>query len=262
MPYKKYIDSVCRMDPNKYRTSHSETAALVMRKASNLTVEYAPFDYIARNAELAVVGLTPGRTQAANAIEALAKEVRAGAPIEVALANAKRVASFSGPMRANFLAMLDAIGVPALFSRHKAAEFFAEADGLTHFTSALRYPVYCSGENYSGNPTPLSHPILREMIETYLREEASALPQAVWIPLGRDAENALLYLAERGWLNRDAILAGLPHPSGANAERIAYFLGSKARADLSQKTSPSRLDDCKAKLLAQITKLRAQRRIS
>jgi hypothetical protein len=47
----------------------------------------------------------------------------------------------------------------------------------------------------------------------------------------------------------------LPHPSGANAERIAYFLGRKAKGDLSAKTSPGKLDEAKAQLIKRVLAL-------
>jgi hypothetical protein len=45
----------------------------------------------------------------------------------------------------------------------------------------------------------------------------------------------------------------LPHPSGANAERIAYFLGNKARESLSIKTNPDLLDQAKVKILEKLS---------
>lgn len=63
---------------------------------------------------------------------------------------------------------------------------------------------------------------------------------------------ALGFLADRGLIDRKRVLEGLPHPSGANAERIAYFLGRKNRADLSVKTIPSKLDRARENLLRQV----------
>ena len=74
----------------------------------------------------------------------------------------------------------------------------------------------------------------------------------MWVPLGQHAEAALLHLASSGGLPRGNILVGLPHPSGANAERIAYFLGRKDRASLSVKTNAARLDEAKRQLLEQV----------
>lgn len=256
MTYENFLDAVKTFDAAGYRAGHVSDALLIERSGT-ITVEYAPFDYIERNAELVIVGLTPGRTQATNALTSMSNDLRRGASIEHALATAKRTASFSGAMRGNLLAMLDAIGVPALFGRQNASEFFVKHDGLVHFTSALRYPVYVNGQNYSGAPAPLGHPVLRAMIDTHLAEEAAALPNAVWIPLGRHAEAALLHLAASGQLARNNILAGLPHPSGANAERIAYFLGRKSFENLSKKTNGDVIDQAKARLMGQIDNLRA-----
>lgn len=254
MTYNKYLEAVAQVDLGAYRTG-AATPSLLMSEAGNLVVQYAPFDHIERNAELVIVGLTPGRQQAANALEVLATELKRGTAPPLALERAKRSSSFSGPMRSNLLNMLDAVGVPALYGRQTAAEFFSDADARVHFTSALRYPVFIKGENYSGSPNPLAHPMLRGMIETYLLDEARALPKAIWIPLGQHAEAALLHLSRTGHIDRAKILAGLPHPSGANAERIAYFLGRKTREDLSAKTNADRLDLSKSALAAQIFQL-------
>jgi hypothetical protein len=255
MTYQSYLKAVNRFDAASYRARHP-VESLVVNRAGDLTVEYAPFDHIERTAELVIVGLTPGRTQATAALASLASDLRNGVPVERGLANAKRTASFSGAMRGNLLAMLDAVGVPGLFGRASASEFFSRGDGLVHFTSALRYPVYIGNQNYSGLPAPLGHPVLRGIIDTHLAEEAAALPNAIWIPLGGHAEDALLHLASAGRLDRNTVLAGLPHPSGANAERIAYFLGRKDRERLSAKTNAARIDAAKQKLLGQVELLR------
>ena len=41
-------------------------------------------------------------------------------------------------------------------------------------------------------------------------------------------------------LSAARVLSGLPHPSGANAERIAFFLGRKKREDVSSKVDADR----------------------
>ncbi|MBU6442430.1 MAG: hypothetical protein KGR48_00845, partial [Alphaproteobacteria bacterium] len=253
--YVKYLAATGELDIGAYRAG-APNPDLVMQRSGEMTIEYAPFDHLERGAELAIVGLTPGRTQAANALEEVARCMRQGVRTPEALAAAKRFASFSGPMRANLLAMLDELGVPLLFGRKKAAEFFSERGSKVHFTSALRYPVYVSGKNYSGAPNLLRHPMLKEMVEIYLLEEVRLLPDAIWVPLGTHAEAALLHLARMGELPRNKVLAGLPHPSGANAERIAYFLGRKPREALSNRTNASHLDGAKLSLARQVSELR------
>ncbi len=92
-------------------------------------------------------------------------------------------------------------------------------------------------------------------METHLAEEAAALPNAIWVPLGGHAEAGLTHLAEAGRLDPARILTGLPHPSGANAERIAYFLGRKPRAALSSKTNAERIDAARERLQRQVAGL-------
>jgi hypothetical protein len=252
-----FINAARSVDLAAYRRGQTP-ADLTIGEHGALSVTWAPFDFINRSAELVLVGLTPGRTQAANAIEALQRALIAGKTKDEALEIAKSTASFSGSMRSSLVAMLDAVGVPAQFGRATAQDFFAPGSGLVHFTSALRYPVYlANGDNYSGAPDPLGHPVLRAMIESHLAEEAATLPNAVWVPLGKGAAASLHHLVGRGALDGRRVLSGLPHPSGANAERIAYFLGRKPRDQLSVKTNADRIDDARERLRLQVEALAA-----
>jgi hypothetical protein len=231
--------------------------ALTLHREGDLTVAWAPFDYIAPEARLVIVGITPGRQQAENALTAFRKALAEGASPVEASRRAKLTGAFSGPMRENLIAMGDHIGIGRALGLRSVVEVFDPRRELVHLTSALRHPVFLSGENYNGTPDMLSTPVLRRMVETHLTEEARALPRALWLPLGPKPAAALAHLAGLGILDRDRILDGLPHPSGANAERVAYFLGRKARAALSAKTRPEPIDQARERLAAQIASLRA-----
>ncbi|WP_272007821.1 hypothetical protein [Roseovarius sp. ZX-A-9] len=221
-----------------------------------LRVAYAPFDHIARKAKLVIVGITPGRVQATNALSAAQSALESGSSISEALAEAKLIGSFSGPLRANLVAMLDAIGVAEHLGVQTTAEIFHPGSQDVHFTSALRYPVLVNGKNYNGAPDMLKTPLLRRMVETHLAEEARMLPDALWLPLGPRPEAALGHLARQGLLDRKKILRGLPHPSGANAERIAVFLGRKPPELASRQTNPAKLLSAFKMLMAQMASLK------
>jgi hypothetical protein len=77
----------------------------------------------------------------------------------------------------------------------------------------------------------------------------------VFVPLGDKVAEALYFVADQGLLDRDRILDGLPHPSGANAERIAYFIGRKVRSALSAKTNPDKLDQARAQVVRKLAAL-------
>ena len=236
-----------------------DSDAMTLASDGALRVAYAPFDHVAPEARLVIVGITPGRVQAVNALRAVGTALRRGAGLDEALAVAKQTGSFSGPLRANLVAMLDAIGASRHLGVASAADLFTPGSGAVHFTSALRYPVFMKGANYNGTPNMLRTPILRSMIEIYLREEARLLPDALWLPLGPKPEAALRHLAGQGMLNPDRILGGMPHPSGANAERVAVFLGRKDPGVASKRTDPVRLLAAYHALTAQIGALAGAR---
>jgi hypothetical protein len=101
--------------------------------------------------------------------------------------------------------------------------------------------VFYNGANYNGQVPMLSSPVLRSMIETLLGEEAKQLPGAIWQPLGEKPVAALQYLVSIGILDGKQIAPAFPHPSGANAERISFFLRNKNEDDLSPKTNGAKI---------------------
>jgi len=228
---------------------------LLMRESGNLSTYYAPFDYVNLEARIVICGITPGLKQAMLALREAKSQLAAGATLEVAWRKAKETASFGGPMRINLIRMLDHIGIQKYLGIGSASDLFSEASNLVHYTSALRYPVFLSGMNYNGTPKMTIHPDLRWQLEEHLSQELGSLPNTVVVPLGPKVEEALDYLARRGKLSRDRVLAGMPHPSGTNAERIAYFLEQKPRAELSSKTNPEKIEHARTALLERVARL-------
>lgn len=219
-----------------------ENEQLLIAQKGAVRIAYAPFDHVAMSARLVVVGIAPGLSQAKEALDAARRCRAKGLPLEESLRLAKLTASFSGgAMRSNLVAMLDAVGVHRLFDLRSTNSLFDPGAEHVHFTSALRYPVFVNGKNYNGTPDMLKTPVLRKLVETCLAEEAKLLPDALWLPLGPKAEGALQHLASKKILRGSHILSGLPHPSGANAERIAVFLGRKDPALVSRQTRPEPL---------------------
>lgn len=227
---------------------------LLMRRDGEWATYYAPFDHVNVNARVVLVGITPGQTQAGNGLKALQRELRLGTPIPQALEIAKGFASFSGPMRPNLIDLLNTIKLPVLLGIDSAAQLFGGRADLVHYTSVLRYPVTLNGKNYSGTPRIVSTRYTRDELH-WFAEEAESLPRALFIPLGPAVTEALELLASEGRLDAECILAGLPHPSGANAERIAYFCGRKPRASLSKKTDPDKLDRARADLRTRVLRI-------
>ena len=221
-------------------------------RGRRLDVAYSVFDHANRGADVVIVGLTPGRQQMRNALIEAQRCLQAGHTEQEAMKSAKIFASFSGPMRSNLVAMLDDVGVGAALGLSSTSSLWDKDAQRVHFTSALRYPVFIDGENYSGAPSIVSVPFLRSQLLQWFTSEMTQLSKAVFIPLGPKVSAAVEAAAKSLGLSTERILSGLPHPSGANAERIAFFLGRKNRADISSKVDPERLLAARASLNARI----------
>ncbi|HIF9078886.1 TPA: uracil-DNA glycosylase family protein [Photobacterium damselae] len=226
--------------------------SLRLAKASSLEIYYAPFDHINTAAKVVICGITPGLQQADIALQKAQQLLASNTPLAVVSQQAKETASFAGPMRRNLVRMLNHIGLQGRLGITDCEQLFTTRKDLVHYTSALRYPVFVNGKNYSGRtPKMLKEPLLRETIEQYLGEELRQLSaDTLYISLGDAVADVLFFMAENGFIQRNQILAGMPHPSGANAERIAFFLGEKAQEDLSAKTNPAIILEKKQQLLA------------
>lgn len=225
-----------------------------LRIAANdsFSCHYAPFDHINVGAQVVLLGITPGAQQARNAIDAYRNAILRGNDMGVALAEAKATASFSGAMRRSLVSLLDHIGLDRVLGLPSCGELFSSRSSLVHFTSALRYPVFHRGKDYSGTPPVLATPFLKGLMDRWLREEVETLAGAYWVPLGKEPAAVLASFVAEGALDRGRVLSGLPHPSGANAERIAYFLGRKPRSQLSAKTSADTLDAARDRLMLEL----------
>ncbi|TVT51624.1 MAG: hypothetical protein FHK80_22480 [Azoarcus sp. PHD] len=233
----------------------SLNAKLRIAQDGDVEVCYAPFEYINPRARVVIVGITPGQTQMLNALKEARKQLELGLDVQATLMAAKKTAAFSGAMRPNLVKLLDCVGVNRWLNIQSCEAFFGAASDLVQTTSVLRNPVFIKGENYNGTPNMTRHPLLRDQLLTHFAEDVKALPRAVFVPLGDKVAEALHFIADRGLLDHKRILDGLPHPSGANAERVAYFLGSKSKDALSAKTNANKLDQARESMMRKVQAL-------
>jgi len=229
---------------------------LLITEQNDISIYYAPFDYINYNAKIVICGITPGYSQAILALNEANKYLNNDCKYETVLKAVKGVASFGGPMRHNLIEMLDFIGIPEKIGIESSVELFGSRKDIVHYTSALKYPVFNKGKNYNGTPSMIKNPLLKKQLDTILKTEVTRINNdAIYIPLGTKVEEALNYLIDSGYLKSSQVLDGIPHPSGANAERIAYFLNKKKKNDLSKKTNAKIIDERRKYILAKVAAL-------
>lgn len=255
--FPDFIDTIKYLTEAEMAAPQQVAALSLHQDKSNdrrdVKMVYAPFDHVNLDARIVIVGLTPGRQQAANALRAAKQAILSGASSAQAAEQAKVFASFSGPMRSNLAKLMDSIGLADTLNIQTTASLWAEDAALVHFTSALRYPVFVDEENWNGStPDALRSSNMRQWLEQYTGQELSQLPDAVLVPLGPKVSAMLEHLATIGLIKSSQILTGLPHPAGSNAERIKYFLGQKPAHLLSSKTNAAALDTAREVILSRV----------
>lgn len=208
---------------------------LQMSESGTLKQVYAPFDYLEQDAEIAIVGITPGDYQTRVSMNSYRTSRIANKSILESLSIAKRTASFSGPIRTNLVRILDHAGLNASLRITSTNRIFHEGQRLAHFTSLLRYPIFKNGENYSGTPKPTKDAYLWSLVQDTFVKEFKSLNCKLWIPLGAVVQDAFRKLVADGEMKASSVLFGLPHPSGANMGRIKAYLNSEYTNPLKEK---------------------------
>jgi hypothetical protein len=198
--------------PNPFTLTDEIADDFTLDREGPIRVVWVPFEYIPKRPILALVGITPGRYQAEEALSIFRNALRDEFGTEDALRRVKAGASFSGPMRVNLVAMLDHIEVHRALGIASCSQLFGAVDEPVHFTSAIRYPVFVNGANYRGAPDLLRTDVLRRWVETTLGEEARLLPEVLRVPLGPKPAIALHRLASQGLINPNRFLAWLASP--------------------------------------------------
>ncbi|MHB9469164.1 uracil-DNA glycosylase family protein [Mesorhizobium sp. W050] len=196
-------------------------------KSKRLDIAYAPFGYVNAGADIVIVGITPGRQQMREALLEAKRAMASGASREDILARAKVHASFAGDMRKNLVRLMDAVGLNDWLGITSTATLWTVDSQRAHFTSAIRYPTFVDGENYSRSPDMNKVPFLFDKAREWLTEELSAFPNAVFVPMGDMVSEVLARIGGEVGVPERRILTGMPHASGANNGPIAWFLGAQ-----------------------------------
>ncbi|WP_340587305.1 hypothetical protein [Erythrobacter alti] len=199
--------------------------AFSMGRSSGLAAFYAPFDWINEDADIILLGVTPGKQQAEAALAALRNELRSGRTVADAMRVAKLSASFAGEMRTITTRLMDHFRMNDLFGLASASDLFGRSSHRVHYTSVYRYPVLkrmaANWINYPGGTSriDLENPLLQGMVRDYLIPELKMLPNAWLVPFGPTPATILAELSEQGFVDGGRILAGLNHPSGTQWNR-------------------------------------------
>jgi hypothetical protein len=226
--YKNLIQSL--QPPLTDESIKHEVFLLETDQKKKLEIYYAPFEYVNERAKVVIVGITPGLHQMKKSFSTILDEKDKINNDEALLHQVKNNSSFEGPMRKNLVQMLDELELNKYLGISSTMELFNEASHFVQTTSVIPYPVFRNGKNYSGSaPKMLKTEILKRYVTEYFATEMTKFDHALIIPLGVNVSEVLNYLADKNILNRDCLLTGFPHPSGANGRRKEHFEANKGQ---------------------------------
>lgn len=228
-----YKDKILKLPvKDKYSKEELLIGDFLLEKEGNIEIYYAPHnDYINSKAKIFIVGITPGFQQMNIAMVMARKELEQGTDIEKIQYLCKKAGRFSGSIRKNIISMLDELGLNKKLNIESCMELFGERDYLLHTVSLIPYSVFIKGKNYSGHtPKLINSKILMKYVRENFVAELNSLDDTkniLIIPLGRAVEDVLLKLSEEGIVQKNQILFGFPHPSGANVNMKSQFNENK-----------------------------------
>lgn len=127
-------------------------------------------------------------------------------------------------MRRHLVSMLDGIGLHDGLDRDTTDQPFTSHHRFVACVSAISYPVFFRGRIYTGhNPSLTTNPPLRSLVVASLGAQLGMVRDALVIPLGRAAQDAVELLIDENLLGEERCLLGFPHPSGAFAGRVDQY---------------------------------------
>ena len=200
---------------------------LLLFESGRLSVRYCPFDSVNPKAKLVIVGITPGLHQMFLSCQEAQRALVEGQTGGDVFRRAKAVGGFAGSMRTNLIAMLDGIGLHEKLGIDSTRSLFAEHSELMSSTSAVIYPAFINGKNYTGTPGPEAYPLLQAFVDQVLTAGLAMTPDAFIIPLGKTVSTIFQREVARGALQAERCLFEFPHPSGANGHRARLYAENK-----------------------------------
>lgn len=197
------------------------------------TVFYAPVEHRNPAPKIALIGITPGRTQGIKALHAAHTALSRGLSDEQCLIVAKLHAAFGGDMRDDLVSMLDLLGVQRLIGETTTENLWTPGGyPKAHFSSLLSFPTFGGEKDYNDSPRVTSSDAFREMLEATANDLNTLPADTLVLPLGAQVTEALVALRKLRLLTRELVAVDgmpiyVPHPSGQNVESIDLLLDWK-----------------------------------
>ena len=216
----RLTEAIRALPPGDLTPAHATSEEFRLFGTWDLAAYYAPLDYVEPGARVVVVATAPPLAYAITAHMAARDALWSGLRREEAWHRAAIAARPSGTFRTNLVNMLDGLGLADALGVASLRGELDGGSGRVHFTYCVRYPVLVNDLDYGGRrPRLLRYPPLRRFVDEVLAPELAQIPDAIVIPVGRVAGEAVATLIDDGRVELARCLLGVPNPSGANGHR-------------------------------------------
>lgn len=207
----------------------------VLGKDGPYELWYTPVEYVNSEAQLVLVGITPGMNQLHLAYETARASLQAGMSHEASLRSIKQAGSFGGnAMRPNLLKMLQHFRFNKLLGVDDVASLWGSNAHLIHSTSVVPHAAFRRGKMFAGSfQEVLGSSLLRSSFEQdFLSTLSSMRGDPYFVALGPCPLDALHWSVSRGLLKKHQVLGAFCHPSSSGGSMTRYYLREVQRSDL------------------------------
>lgn len=182
-------------------------------------IEKSYFDYVNKDAEVMILGITPGPNQAVDVEDAkrLSKK------------ELKRKYAFSGTlMRKNLIDELNYILLNEFLKIKDCKSLWEDDFSRVEMTSLLKNAVYKNNESktpFNETQKINNNEQLKNEFENGFKKDCGKYKNLrIIIALGKKIKIIIDKLQKEGIIDKSVKILSIPHPSGGNNGQVSYFL--------------------------------------
>ncbi len=194
-------------------------------------IEKSYFDYVNKDAEVMILGITPGPNQAVDVEDAkrLSKK------------ELKRKYAFSGTlMRKNLIDELNYILLNKFLNIKDCKSLWEDDFSRVEMTSLLKNAVYENNESktpFNETQKINKNKQLKNEFENGFKNDCKKYKNLrIIIALGKKIKIIIDELQKEGIIDSSVKILSIPHPSGGNNGQVSYFLGRSSNEKYNNET--------------------------
>lgn len=209
-----------------------------------IVFEPTEFEYVNPEAEVVIVGITPGNSQLKGDREGLDKR------------EIKRLNAFAGNMRPNLVKMLDYVGVNSLLGIETCRSLWEEDFDRVEMTSLLKEATYEIKKNGTKDmfrhawKIAISEKLTKMLNDGFVKDCSLYGKARLFVACGPGVYDILCELKGKGVISAPIIC--IAHPSGGNMGHICCYLGTKEPQNASYERCQERAKKAKDTIAAML----------